>query len=192
MARTRTALTALALGTLVACGGGGGSGPAAPVAATALVYTDPSADTYRLVRNSQSTPTHLVLDLVGPSGAQLRGVGMVLALGGLTIASWAPVTPGGVNYVQEGAGLTLGAAPRAVVGKLATGTELQLGLFQKGPAVPVAVPGAVPLASVALELNPGAAPGTVTLSPVAGKAFIQDAGGAVVAITPVLGTVTAK
>lgn len=197
MHRAQAILSALALGSFLGCGGGGSNAPKpapTPTKATALAYTDP-AGSYALRRNAAlSTATHLVLDLTGPAVATpARGIALVLSLGTATQATWAPVTAGGNNYVAEGAVFNLGTGAKAMLGRTVNGgADLQVALFQKGPSVPAATLGTAVLASVALDLKAGAAPGTVSLSAVAGKAFLQDATGASVAITPSIGVLAAQ
>lgn len=197
MHRAKVFVPLMALAALLACGGGSNtpkSLPAPPTVATSLVYSNPTGS-YQLVRNAAlSTPSHLVLDLTGPTTpVAARGIALVLTLGASTQATWAPVTAGGSNFVQEGAVFNLGTGTRALVGRAGNGgSELQVALFQKGPAVPAATLGSAVLASVALDLKAGASPGTLALAALAGKAFIQDGSGASVAITPAIGSLSAQ
>jgi len=81
--RTRTlplALGGLLLSLGLACGGSH-SQPATTAAAApakGLVYTDPAGSGWRMVKDASSTPTNLVLNLVGPTGMKTRGVGIHL------------------------------------------------------------------------------------------------------------------
>lgn len=90
-----------------ACGGSSNSTPAqpstpqAPTAATSFVYADPTpADgEWALLKDAASTPTHLVLDLVGPTGSLFRGVGFNLKADPAKVA---------FSRFQDGNGVSLG------------------------------------------------------------------------------------
>lgn len=69
----------LLLSLLTACGGGNSNpAPIGQPQASGLVYTDPTSTGWRLVKDSASTSTRLVLNLVGPAGLKCRGVGFNL------------------------------------------------------------------------------------------------------------------
>jgi len=72
-------LPGLLLGLTLACGGGSTPAPSAPSApAKGLTYTDPTSTDWRLLKDPSSTPTRIVLNLVGPSGLKSRGAGFNL------------------------------------------------------------------------------------------------------------------
>ena len=159
----------------------------APVKAGALVYTAPTGAGYQLVKDASSSSTHLVLGLVGPAGAQLKGVVLTLNADAAK-ATWS--NPGGTvdSYIKEGQVLALGAGTKLMKSQL-SGASLQLALFQKGNAA-AATLGAQPLLSVALDLKAGATPGPVSLS--SATAQILDPTGTTQAITVAVGTLTAQ
>jgi len=129
------ALAGLLLSLDLACGGS--STPAAvapaPVPAKGLTYTDPTGSGWRLVKDASSTPTNLVLNLVGPSGTKTRGVGIHLQ---------APATvkfgtfAGGLAIQDAGVYDLLSDAndpnePVALIAGLKSGNVLSAGIFQK-------------------------------------------------------------
>ncbi len=162
-------LSVLALTLLCGCGGAGGSSgaPAQPSAASGLAYEDPAATGFRLVKNAgASTATHLVLDLVGPSGTLTKGVALFLTADAGKVI-WVHPTGATGTVVAPGAVLPLGAAPHLAADKV-VGGQLQVGLFQKAAAATTL--GDAPLLSVALELNgAGVAKGPVDLALSCGK-----------------------
>jgi len=179
--------------TLTACGGGGGGTPPPPpptTYATALAYQNPAGSGYRLVQNAgASTATHLVLDLVGPSGTQGKGVAIFLSADGAKV-SW--VHPSGASgHLLAGGVFPLGTAPQLLKDKVEGGL-LQAGVFQKGGSATTL--GAAPLLSLALDLKGSTvAQGAVSLAPQSGKqAVLLAADDSLTPITINVGTLNAQ
>lgn len=78
LSASRLVLSLSLLGLLVACGGGASNPAPVSTASTGLSYTNPTGTGWRLMKDATSTPTRLVLNLVGPEGAKGRGVGFNL------------------------------------------------------------------------------------------------------------------
>jgi hypothetical protein len=187
------ALTTLILTGLMACGGGSSTPPPqpnpTPTTATSLVYTDPSSGTYKLVKNTASTATHLVLDLVGPADT---GSGVSVAFSAdATKATWVDVPPGGTTalLVANGTQFDLGTGT-AILKAKANGGALQAVVAQKGITNPASLNG--PLLRVALDLKTGQAPDTVAFTADSAKCQVIDSTGAIAPITVSLGTLAAQ
>jgi hypothetical protein len=166
--RFRNLLPGLSLSLILACGGGGGgqappSTPSVPV--PTLVYAAPAGGGYRLLQNvAKSRANHLVLDLVGPSGASGRGIVMELGLEGPL--NWARVDSGDPEYAQSVAFAGTGCK---VVGRNSN-PVLQVVAAQKGVAsAAVAYGVGTVLASIALDLPYGVTSGAATLTAVSGR-----------------------
>lgn len=160
---TRLALSLAILGFLTACGGATSSAPTAAGKPAALAYTDPAGTGWRLMKDSTSTPTRLVLNLVGPTGEKGRGVGLNLRAGtGVTFAKF----PGG-GYIQDLGvfQLTNKNGAMNIYGELATkdvtalvgglkegGRVLSVGAFQKDRRWPSQALGR-PLFQIAIDLD---------------------------------------
>ena len=179
-----------ALLLLCGCGGGGGStststAAGAPPAAhaTVLTYTNPPLEGYSLQAEPASNGTsHLVLDLVGPSGASAQGVSFFLTADPAMV-SWSQQ---GTAYAVPGTVFSLGSAPQAFVATASAQGALQVGIYQKSGA---ATYGSAPLVSMALDLKPGAvSPGAeVSLAPTAGQpvVFVDSNGSVELAPEPI-------
>ena len=172
-------LSLLALG--LACGGASSTASVAPrPAAKALAYADPQGSGWRLVKDAASTPTRLVLDLVGPAGLKTRGVGFNLQAGdGVAFGAFA----NGLPIADTGVYPLLSAAadpnePVALVGGVKAGNLLSVGIYEKDRAQPAQDSG-VALCQIAIVLTPGkglAAGDGVPLTVVKAKAVPEDIG----------------
>jgi len=168
---TWTPMAALVLPAILACvgcGGGGGGAPAAKTVADTLTYTNPASGTYTLLKNTtKSTPTHLVLDLVGPPG-NVSGVGFYLSAD-QTKVTWTTVDTGDPEKVKSS------TFSSTILKSKVSGDILQAGVYQKGTTATIAATSATVLASVALNLK-GSIPvnTTVNLTAVPGKAVILN------------------
>lgn len=132
--------------------------PPPAAAATRLVYTNPtSTDGWRLLADESSTPTRLVLDLVGPSGFKTRGVGFNLQ-GPTTVKFGAfdnglPIRDTGVYRLRTHPEDV--SEPMALVGGVKPGNLLTVGIYQKDRAWGARDSG-VALCQIAIELDPNA------------------------------------
>lgn len=160
--RTRLALSLSILGLLGGCGGASSSAPAAAKAAS-LAYTDPTGTGWRLMKDSTSTPTRLVLNLVGPAGEKGRGVGLNLRAG--TMVTFAKFPGGGYINDLGVFKLTNKAGAMNIYGELATrdvtalvgglkegGRVLSVGAFQKDRRWPAQALDR-PLFQIAIDLD---------------------------------------
>jgi hypothetical protein len=154
---------------------------------TSLAYTDPTTGTYQLKKNATlTTPTHLVLDLVGPAATTGCGITATFSAD-TTKVTWINVAASDPanTFVANGTAFTLGTAPQILRGKV-TGSVLQVAASQKGYASPVALN--QPLLRLALDLKSGLAASTVTLTADNTKCRVLDGTGAINPITVTVGT----
>lgn len=167
---------------LTACGGGShSSGSSASqstaAAATGLRYTDPASTGWRLIQDPSTTPTHVVLDLVGPAGTLTRGAAFNLQ-SDATKMDW-----GKLNglYIEDLGVFELAAdptdpnEPRLLVGGI-KGDVLSVADLQK-VAVYSSKNAGQPLFRVAVDLKSGAQlhPGdTVPLAVTKAKSLGDD------------------
>ncbi len=191
MRTIHTLLAGLLLGTFIACGGGGGGNPVVPapaVYATRLTYLEPPATGWRFtkVAGTGTSADPLLLELRGPALPWVKGVAFFLDLGAASKVTWANL--GSNTCITPSSNLNLGAEPRLLKDKV-TGTELQVGLFQKtGDTDP-----GLGVVSLGLKLNASQGPGPVSLLQNATKAVVLNADGSMQTPLPiVIGTLQAE
>jgi len=131
-----------------------------------------------------------VLELMGPSGTQGKGVAFFLTAD-TTKVNWVHPTGATGSHVAAGTVFPLGNAPKLSVDKV-TGNQLQVGLFQKGGTATTL--GSAPILSLALDLKSATiAKGTVSLASQSGKqAVLLAADGTLSPITISIGSLNAQ
>ena len=153
-----------------------------------LTYTDPPSlysPAWRLMKDPSSTPTRLVLTLVGP-GVKTRGVGFNLkadpSVHFLNFDGGMPIQDTGVfqlSSIQPDADVPAALGePVYLAAGVMTGNVLTTGIFQKDRNVD-AKPSNLPLLRIALAVAPGTPPGPLSLTVVKAKAMPDDIGGPV-------------
>lgn len=164
-------LPGLLLSILLACGGSHTAPPPAPPPGPAqgFAYTDPTGTGWRLVKDPASTPTRLLLNLVGPSGLKTRGVGFNLKapaavrFGDYTPTHW-PIKDLGIYelwntdpYPYDGSVLPGSdpLEPKLLAGGVKSGNVLTVGIFQKDRRA-TAKDSGLPLCQIALEFDAAA------------------------------------
>jgi hypothetical protein len=187
-------LSSLLLGLALACGGGSGgsSGTASAKPAKSLSYTDPSSTGWRLVKDATSTPTRIVLNLVGPSGLMTRGAGFnLVAPAGIRFGTFPsanpvpdigvpdfPIRDTGVYELKNTDNTGDPLEPVLLAGGVKPGNLLTVGIFQKDRRASAKDSG-VPLCQIALELDPAGhldAGASLPLSVVKAKYIAEDIG----------------
>jgi len=176
--------------TFLACGGQGSNPSAVSTPETGqaqkLVYAEPAGSGYRMVRDETSTASRLVLRLVGPEGAQIRG-GVFQLKTDTSKAAW--VSAGGSDaYVREGSALSLGTGAKLLKSQM-SGQTLKAAIYQKG-STPAATLGSQPILSVALDLKTGTTKGAIPFS--SPEAQILDAAGKTQTVTVAVGSLSAE
>lgn len=161
-----------------------------PIAAS-LAYTDPTTGTYLLKKNAaMSTPTHLILDLVGPAATTGTGVTATLSAD-TTKVTWANVafTDAANTFIQNGTAFSLGTGAQILKGRV-SGNVLQGAVAQKGTASPVSLN--APLLRVALDLKASQPTGAITFTADPAKCQVIDGTGTISTITVSVGTLSAQ
>jgi len=138
------------------CGGGSSAPSRSTAPATQLVYPASVADStaWRLELDTASTSTHLVLDLLAPTGTSGQGFTVVLSTDPGS-AVWSKVD--GTNYAVQ----SLFSTSLVNIASV-SGGDLRI-LFGQAPGTAVSY-GANPVVKVELDLAAGATVGDVVLT----------------------------
>jgi hypothetical protein len=154
---------------LAGCAGGATSAASPDLAplpplATSLDYQDPAGSGWRLLRDASSTPTRIVLNLVGPAGLKTRGAGFNLqGPAGLHFTTFDesnfPIRDTGVYELLNSQPLhgPDPLEPTLLAGGVKAGNLLTVGLFQKDRRVTAKDSGS-PLCQIAFELDAASPP----------------------------------
>jgi hypothetical protein len=145
-----------------------------------MAYTDPTGSGWRLLKDASSTPTRLVLNLVGPTGLMTRGLGLNLQLPASVKAgvfgNRLPINDLGVYDLLSAADDP--SEPVALMGGIKGGNLLSVGIYQKSRDKAAKDSGAA-LCQVALEFDATAGlhvGDSMALSVVKAKAIPEDIG----------------
>ena len=186
-------LSGLALASLMACSGSKDNPPPPPPGKTIadrLDYTNPTSGTFMLVKDTTSTPTHLVLNLMGPAGTQGTGVGFFLTADTAKV-TWSKLASTDSILARNGV-FDLGTGPQLAVAKTSS-DQIQVGFYQKGTTKPaITFTSTSILASVALDLKSNVPLGAVTFSAVSNKALLTNGSATPTSIVISPGTLTAN
>lgn len=180
-----TLIPAAALALFMACGGASSGPKPKPSGSSGLAYVNPKGASWNLVQNpGASTDTHLVLDLLGPSGQKGRGIGFNLKSDGSIAFS----RLGAAGYVNDLGVFQLHSTfanypvePVLLNGGLKqNGTLLTVGVFQKDRYQPAQDLGQA-VCQIAIDFDPAVTaalkPGTpITLTITKAKAIPSDIG----------------
>jgi hypothetical protein len=179
----KPSLASLAVGAVMACSGGGDPQPSNN--ATKLTYTNPASGDYRLEASGGAGTGTMTLALRGPSSVTARGLNFGLSP---DTSKAVFVRQDGNDYARPGAVLDLGQPPRIFKAAL-DGGSLRVSMAQKGDAVP-AKPLGGDIATVTVQLQPGAQKGPVSLSPLDAKVLLEN--GSVQAVQVSVGRLEAE
>jgi hypothetical protein len=139
-----------------------------------------------VVEPATNDTSHLLLDLIGPTGTLVKGVAFFVTVG--AGATWG--NPGGSDpHAKVGTELRLGT-PALFKSRIDAG-DLQVGLFQTG--APPASLGPTPIVTLALDLGASIQPGPLGLVTTTGKASVYvDGSGTEQPLVLDLGTLAAQ
>ena len=180
--RTRLFSVVLAALALAGCSSSNSSSTASQL--SYVNPTAPDAGAWQLVKDSSSTSSELVLDLVGPPGVKTRGVGFNLQADSsvhfMAFDGGVPAEDMGVyqlNAATRDPSLPLDIAePTFMAAGVKPGNLLTVGIFQKDRTLPAA-DSSVPVLRIKLGLAADAKPGSLGLKVVKAKVMPEDIGG---------------
>jgi len=154
MTRSWILFPAVSLFVLIGCGGSVPLSQQPKTAPSAILYTDPTGEGWRLVKDTASTPTHLLLNVIGPSGTMGRGVSLNVSTDCPDIR-FTKFKDG--RYIKDMGVFQLYQSdpnePKLMIGGVREG-KLLLGIFQKDYFHLPAKDCGAPLLQFGIEVNP--------------------------------------